>query len=195
MQRRNFITTLLAGITGSALSATAAAKQSPTGDINAEITALLRETENRWDTQDTASLKELWDTDDAEPFYLAGEQANWFVGWDQLNDYLNPKSGPKVTQAMRVRFYDIKARLLAPDIAFAGYWMRTDMKLIFQPKPFASDNRVSAVFRRKPEGWRYLAYTEAFQAPNMYMNHLMEKDVADDYQDFFDEVTGKSSGS
>ena len=195
MKRRNFITTLLASITGSALSATATAKQPPTGDITAEITALLRETEKRWDTQDTASLKELWDTDDAEPFYLAGEQANWFVGWDQLNDYLNPKSGPKVTQAMRVRFYDIKARLLAPDLAFAGYWMRTDMKLIFQPKPFASDNRVSAVFRRKPEGWRYLAYAEAFQAPNMYMNHLMEKDVADDYQEFFDKVTGKKSGS
>ena len=195
MKRRNFITNLLASITGSALAATATAKQSPTGDINAEITALLRETENRWDTQDTASLKELWDTDDAEPFYLAGEQANWFVGWDQLNDYLNPKNGPKVTQAMRVRFYDIKARLLAPDIAFAGYWMRTDMKLIFQPKPFASDNRVSAVFRRKPEGWRYLAYTEAFQAPNMYMNHLMEKDVADDYQEFFEQVTRKKPGS
>jgi hypothetical protein len=195
MKRRNFITTLLASITGSALSATATAKQPPTGDITAEITALLRETEKRWDTQDTASLKELWDTDDAEPFYLAGEQANWFVGWDQLNDYLNPNSGPKVTQAMRVRFYDIKARLLAPDLAFAGYWMRTDMKLIFQPKPFASDNRVSAVFRRKPEGWRYLAYAEAFQAPNMYMNHLMEKDVADDYQEFFDKVTGKNSGS
>jgi hypothetical protein len=195
MKRRNFITTLLASITGSALSATATAKQPPTGDITAEITALLRETEKRWDTQDTASLKELWDTDDAEPFYLAGEQANWFVGWEQLNDYLNPKSGPKVTQAMRVRFYDIKARLLAPDLAFAGYWMRTDMKLIFQPEPFASDNRVSAVFRRKPEGWRYLAYAEAFQAPNMYMNHLMEKDVADDYQEFFDKVTGKNSGS
>ena len=195
MKRRNFITTLLASITGSALSATAAAKQSPTGDITAEITALLRETEDRWDTQDTASLRELWDTDDAEPFYLAGEQTNWFVGWDQLNDYLNPKSGPKVTEAMRVRFYDIKARLLAPDLAFAGYWMRTDMKLIFQPKPFASDNRVSAVFRRKPEGWRYLAYAEAFQAPNMYMNHLMEKDVADDYQEFFDKVTGRKSGS
>ena len=193
MKRRNFITTLLAGITGSALSATATAKQQPSGDINAEITALLRETEQRWDTQDTARLKELWDTDDTEPFYLAGEQNDWFVGWDQLYAYLDPKSGPKVTQAMRVRFYDIKARLLAPDLAFAGYWMRTDMKLIFQPKPFASDNRVSAIFRRKPEGWRYLAYAEAFQAPNMYMNHLMEKDVADDYQEFFDTVTGKET--
>ena len=37
----------------------------------------------------------------------------------------------------------------------------------------------------------YLTYAEAFQAPNMYMNHLMEKDVAPDYQEFFDTTTGK----
>jgi len=193
MKRRNFIQSILAGVSGSVLTPSASAARSTTTDITAEITALLRETEKRWDSQDTASLKELWDTDDTEPFYLAGEQDNWFVGWDQLNAYLAPQGGPKITQAMRVRFYDIKARLLAPDLAFAAYWMRTDMKLIFQPKPFGSDNRVSAVFRRKPEGWRYLTYAEAFQAPNMYMNRLMEKDVAPDYQEFFDAKTRKNN--
>ena len=191
MRRRGFLKNLLAGISGVGLTTATVSVAGAATDINAEITALLRETEKRWDSQNTASLKELWDTDDQEPFYLAGEQDDWFSGWEQLNAYLDPKSGPKVTQAMRVRFYGIKARLLAPDLAFAAYWMRTDMKLIFQPKPFASDNRVSAVFRRKPEGWRYLAYAEAFQAPNMYINKLMEKDVADDYQKFFDAVTRK----
>jgi hypothetical protein len=191
MKRRNFIQSILTGFTGTVLTLSASKARSTSTDITTEITALLRETEKRWDSQDTASLKELWDTDDTEPFYLAGEQDNWFVGWDQLNAYLAPQGGPKITQAMRVRFYDIKARLLAPDLAFAAYWMRTDMKLIFQPKPFGSDNRVSAVFRRKPDGWRYLAYAEAFQAPNMYMNRLMEKDVAPDYQEFFEATTGK----
>ena len=191
MKRRNFIHSVLAAFTSSTVSGPVFAAQPTPGDITAEITALLRETEKRWDSQDTASLKELWDTDDTEPYYLAGEQDNWFIGWDQLNAYLAPQGGPKITQAMRVRFYDIHARLLAPDLAFAAYWMRTDMKLVFQPKPFGSDNRVSAVFRRKPEGWRYLTYAEAFQAPNMYMNRLMEKDVAPDYQEFFEATTGK----
>lgn len=189
MKRRHFLSSALAGLTGSTLFTSATANVSGTGEITAEITDLLKETERRWDSQDIASLKELWDTDDPEPFYLAGEQDNWFSGWEQLDAYLDPKGGPKITQAIRVRFYDIKARLLAPDLAFAAYWMRTDMKLVFQPEPFGSDNRVSAVFRRKPEGWRYLTYAEAFQAPNMYMNRLMEKDVADDYQEFFDAVT------
>jgi len=185
VQRRQFIAGALASASGTtAAKTTAPDKQS----ITAEITALLRATEALWDSQDTKQLRELWDRDDSEPFYLAGEQDDWLVGWDALNAYLAPEKGPKITQAIRVRFYNIRARLLAPDLAFAAYWMRTDMKLIFQPKPFASDNRVSAVFRRKPEGWRYLAYTEAFQAPNMYINHLMEKDVAEDYQTFFDKV-------
>lgn len=196
MRRRNFLGSVAAAFSGAAIAPAANAMQRPespvmshSADITEEITELLRETERRWDSQNTSSLKELWDTDDTEPFYLAGEQADWFAGWEQLNSYLDPKGGPKITQAIRVRFYNIRARLLAPDLAFAAYWMRTDMKLIFQPKPFGSDNRVSAVFRKKPEGWRYLTYAEAFQAPNMYLNHLMEKDVEDDYQDFFDSVT------
>jgi len=189
MLRRGFIKGLVAGISGAGFGAAAAPTALAATDVTAEITALLRETERRWDSQDTASLKELWDLDDTEPFYLAGEQDDWFAGWEQLSAYLDPKGGPKITQAIRVRFYNIKARLLAPDLAFAAYWMRTDMKLVFQPKPFASDNRVSAVFRRKPEGWRYLTYAEAFSAPNMYINKMMEKDVADDYQEFFDAVT------
>lgn len=187
MQRRDFMAAMLAG----AATAGAATAKTTDGDITAEITAVLRETEALWDSQDNARLRELWDADDDEPFYLAGEQPDWFVGWKELNNYLAPQSQINVTQAIRVRFYNIRARRLAPDLAFAAYWMRTDMKLVFMPKPFASDNRVSAVFRRKPEGWRYLTYAEAFQAPNMYMNTLMENDVADDYGEFFESVTGK----
>ena len=155
-------------------------------DVTAEITELLRRTEAIWDSQDTAKLLELWDTDDPEPFYLAGEQPDWFAGWDAIRAYLDPPSGsPPVTEAIRVRFYDIRVRLLAPDLAFAAYWMRTDMKLVFQPKPFGSDNRVSAVFRRKPEGWRYLCYTEAFETPTVYLQKLFELNISPEYAAFY----------
>lgn len=160
--------------------------------VTDEITAVLRETESIWDSQDTARLRDLWDSEDDQPFYLAGEQENWFIGWEQIHRYLAPPSdAPKVTQGIRVRFYDIHVRSLSADLVFAAYWMRTEMKLVFAEKPFASDNRVSAVFRKKPEGWRYLCYAEAFQAPNIYFQKLAEKDVSADYQKFFDRVTGK----
>jgi hypothetical protein len=203
MQRRGFLRSLFAGTSGAALlsvgasegvtAKTAGSDLSSTNEaVTAEITALLRETEAIWDSQDTARLRDLWDTEDPDPYYLAGEQENWFAGWDAINGYLAPPAGsPKVTEAIRVRFYDIRARLLAPDLAFAAYWMRTDMKLIFAPNPFGSDNRVSSVFRRKPEGWRYVCYTEAFQAPTIYMQKLAEKDISPEYREFYDKVTEK----
>jgi hypothetical protein len=185
MKRRDALKMLAAG----ALPATVIAGSEP-GDLTAEIEAVLRETEALWNSQDTARLRELWDTGDPEPFYLAGEQENWFIGWEELNAYLAP-TGRKVTEAIRVKFYDIHARLLAPDLAFAAYWMRTDMKVVFAPKPFGSDNRVSAVFRRKPEGWRYLCYAEAFQAPTIYMQKLFEKDISPDYDAFYQGMKKK----
>ena len=54
------------------------------------VVALLRETEAIGDSQDTARLRRLWDTEDPDPYYLAGEQENWFVGWDAINSYLAP---------------------------------------------------------------------------------------------------------
>jgi len=186
MNRRDCLVGLAAG-------ASLAATATPAGDdtLLAEVTALLRRTEEYWNAQDTAGLRTLWDTDDPEPFYLAGEQEDWFAGWPALNGYLAPAGQPKITEAIRVRFYRIQARYLADDLAFAAYWMRTDMKLTFSPKPFGSDNRVSAVLRRKPDGWRYLTYAEAFQAPTGYLQKLFEKDVSPDYREFYEKSTGK----
>jgi hypothetical protein len=200
MERRGFLRSLFAGTSAAALFSAGVSAAKTTSSrlsaenetLTAEITGLLRETEAIWDSQDTSRLRNLWDTEDPDPYYLAGEQENWFAGWDAINSYLAPPAGsPKITEAIRVRFYDISARLLAPDLAFAAYWMRTDMKLVFAPKPFGSDNRVSSVFRRKPDGWRYVCYTEAFQAPTIYMQKLAEKDISPEYREFYDKVTGK----
>jgi hypothetical protein len=184
MKRRDALKALVAG---AAVPAALAAAPDPATTVTAEIEALLRRTEVIWNSQDTAALRDLWDRDDPEPFYLAGEQENWFVGWDAVNRYLAP-SGRKVTEAIRVKFYDSKVRLLAPDLAFAAYWMRTDMKVVFSPKPFGSDNRVSATFRRKPDGWKYLCYMEGFQAPTIYLQKLFEKDVSPDYPEFSERL-------
>ena len=159
--------------------------------ITAEITAVLRETEAIWASQNTAALLNQWDLDNDHPFYLAGEQEDFFIGWDDIRQYLAPENAPKITEAIRVKFRDISVRLIASDLAFAAYWMRTDMKLVFQPKPFGSDNRVTALFRKKADGWKYVTYIESFQSPSVYFQTLYEKDVSPDYLEFYKEVTGK----
>ena len=196
MKRREFLRNVFAGTAATAAFGNGAASLAGNSDavnstnITTEIEAVLRRTEAIWDSQDVAGLRELWDMDDPDPYYLAGEQDHWFVGWAEVNAYLAPEGAPKITEAIRVRFYDISVRLLAPDLAYAAYWMRTDMKLVFQSKPFGSDNRVSSVFRKKPEGWRYLCYAEGFQSPTIYMQKLFERDVSPDYQEFYERVTG-----
>ncbi len=194
MIRRGFLESLFFGASAAVLSAGRAESAAvgatvSNATVTSEIEALLKQTEAIWESQDTARLRDLWDRDDPDPYYLAGEQDNWFIGWDAINRYLAPPPGtPKITEAIRVRFYDVHARLLGPDLAFAAYWMRTDMKLVFAPKPFGSDNRASAVFRRKPEGWRYVCYSEAFQSPTLYMQKLIEKDISPEYQEFYDRM-------
>lgn len=195
VKRRKFVQSL-AGVTtvsgiGAGLGVSTAAAMTDDADVTAEITAVLRKTEQLWAAQDTVAMRDLWDTDNENPIYLAGEQEDFFVGWDAINQYLAPKNAPKITQAIRVTFSDITVRKVAADIAFAAYWMRTDMKLVFQPKPFGSDNRATALFRRTDAGWKYLTYVEAFQSPSMYFQKLYEKDVSADYPEFFESVTGK----
>lgn len=192
MKRRLFMQQLLLGASATAvLPADAAAANT---DITAEIEDLLRETEAAWDSQDTTAVRDLWDTDDSNPFYLAAEQDDWFVGWDAINAYLAPPPGsPKVTEAIRVRFYNLHARMLTPDLAVGAYWMRTDMKLVWEDKPFGSDTRVSAIFRKKPEGWRYVCYMEGFQSPNLYMQKLYENNISPEYEEFYKEKTQQRS--
>ncbi len=73
-------------------------------------------------------------------------------------------------------------------ISSAAFGMRTDMKLFVAPKPSGSYNRASAVFRKKPEGWRYFCYTESFQLPIVYLQNLYELNVSPDYQKFYDQT-------
>jgi hypothetical protein len=155
--------------------------------LTAEVTALLRETEAAWNSQDFLRWLALWDADDKWPYYLAGEEQDFFVRREQLEKYLDPHGAP-VTQGIRVRFSNISARWLADDLAYAAYHMCSEMKLVFVDKPFISKLRATSVLRRKPEGWRYICYAEAFQSPTMYFQRLIQDAVPDDYAEFFSTV-------
>jgi ketosteroid isomerase-like protein len=196
VKRRNFMQKVASifALGGMSSSLKAAETVPLSGEqITEEITAVLRQTEAIWASQDIAALLALWDLDNEHPFYLAAEQENFFIGWDDIKQYLAPENAPNITEAIRVIFRDITVRPIAPDLAFAAYWMRTDMKLVFQPKPFGSDNRATALFRKKADGWKYVTYIESFQSPSVYFQKLYEKDVSPDYREFYEETTGKEA--
>ena len=139
--------------------------------LTAEIDAFLNEYEALWDRQDPAGLIALWDQSDDEPFYLAEEQDEWRIGWNQVKDYWDPP-GESTTDSIRMRFDGVQARWLSEDLAFAKFWIRFDTKMQFLPEPIGTDARASAVLRKTEDGWRLLTWAESPGSPILYIQRL-----------------------
>ncbi|MGI9290315.1 MAG: nuclear transport factor 2 family protein, partial [Gammaproteobacteria bacterium] len=137
-------------------------------ELTAEIDAALNEYEALWDRQNAAELVELWDTTDDQPFYLAEEQDEWRIGWDQVMGYFDPP-GETNSESIRMRFDGVQARWLSDDLAFAKFWIRFDTKMTFMPNPIGTDARASAIFRKTDEGWRLLTWAESPGSPILYV--------------------------
>jgi hypothetical protein len=142
--------------------------------LTAEIDAVLNEYEALWDAQDTAGLIALWDENDPEPYYLAEEQDEWRIGWDQVKDYFDPP-GETTTESIRMRFDGVQARWLADDLAFAKFWIRFDTKMEFLPNPIGTDARASAIFSKTDEGWRLITWAESPGSPILYVQRLYKQ--------------------
>ena len=140
------------------------------------VRALVHETADRWNSQDFRTVLELWDPDEEVPFYLAEEQDDWFIGWEQLKDYLDPPLPSPAVEGLREEMRDISVKLIADDLAIAAWNMHFEMKIRGRP-PIGEDVRVSAVLRKKPEGWRYIHWAESPVAPLVYIEKLFQRDV------------------
>jgi len=139
--------------------------------LTAEIDAFLDEYEQQWDLQDPSKLAELWDQDDDQPFYLAEEQDEWRIGWQQVMGYFDPP-GESTTDSIRMRFDGVQARWLSDDLAFAKFWIRFDTKMQFLPTPIGTDARASAIFRKTDAGWRLITWAESPGSPILYIARL-----------------------
>jgi hypothetical protein len=155
--------------------------------VMAGVMETLMETERRWNSQDFATLLELWDEEDQFPTYLAEEQAQWFVGWDRLNDYLNPPKANPVVEAVREEYSDIQVKQIAPDLAIAIWYMHFEMKTIAS-NPIGEDIRVSAVLRNTDAGWKYIHWAESPKTAMVYIEDLFEKDVAPGWDEFYEQA-------
>ncbi|MEE4185556.1 MAG: nuclear transport factor 2 family protein [Gammaproteobacteria bacterium] len=162
--------------------------------LSAELDAVLNDYEDLWNAQDPAGLIAMWDQDDPEPFYLAEEQDEWRIGWDQVKNYWDPP-GPSGTEALRMRFDGVQARMIADDLAFAKFWIRFDTKMKFMPKPIGTDARASAIFRKKPEGWRLITWAESPLSPILYVQKLYEMRARPDFPAFMEEVKEKKAAA
>ena len=83
-------------------------------EVEAAVTAVVYETAERWNSQDFSSVLELWDQNEPFPTYLAEEQAQWFVGWNRLRDYLDPPAPNPIIEVLREEMSKIQVNPKSP---------------------------------------------------------------------------------
>ncbi len=153
-------------------------------EVEAAVTAVVYETAERWNSQDFSSVLELWDQNEPFPTYLAEEQAQWFVGWNRLRDYLDPPAANPIIEVLREEMSKVQVNQIAPDLAIAIWEMHFEMK-VRGSNPIGEDVRVSAVLRNTPEGWRYIHWVESPKATMVYIENLFEQGVAEGWDEYY----------
>lgn len=152
--------------------------------LHAEIEAVLNVTKSIWNSQEFHRLKEVWDADDPEPWYVPEEIETPFRSWPEIDRYWNP--GRKVLDAFRWDFSNLHVKSLAPDLALALFDHFYELKVaIGRPQPAtAGFDRVITLFRKKPEGWRHILYAQCPLGPEIYVRALRHKILSPDFEEF-----------
>jgi hypothetical protein len=153
--------------------------------VEAAVTAVVYDTAARWNSQDYATVLELWDPAEPYPTYLAEEQAQWFVGWERLRDYLDPPRPNPFIEVIREEMSGVQVKQIAPDLAIAIWYMRFEMKTR-AGNPIGEDVRVSAVLRNTTNGWRYIHWAESPKTAPVYLEDLLEKNVAPGWDEYYE---------
>ncbi|MBL8642904.1 MAG: nuclear transport factor 2 family protein [Rhodospirillaceae bacterium] len=124
------------------------------------LTALVAEYVSYSEGMNFEAKRALWDQDDTAPLLCPEEAPEPLIGWPAINAYWSKSR--EVMASLKSQTANVRARLIALDIALVTYDMRWIATLsgAASRKPIAADVRVTALLRKKPEGWRYFHLME-----------------------------------
>ncbi len=174
--------------------------------VTQDVESLIRDFSARWSSKDWRTVLELWDRNEPAPYYLFSHQADWLIGWEQLDGYfakkqtvpvkdvpeLNPVGmqqielvhyeyrNEKDLEAMRYKPSDIRVRKIDDDLALAVWYVKFDYKPWFQA-PMGETFKANAVFRNTAQGWKFIHYAETPDSAIMYFERLYRKQASPDF--------------
>ena len=156
-----------------------------------DIDQVLKRTQAIWNSQDFSRLKEVWDADDPEPWYVPEEIETPFRSWPEIEKYWGP--GRRVLRAFRWQFSDLRVKSLAPDLALAlfDHFYEIDVAVGPPTPPTAGFDRCLAIFRRKADGWKHILYAQCPLGPDTYIRALRQRIVQPDFKDFSEQAEAK----
>ena len=126
-----------------------------------------------WSRLDFAALRQLWDAAESRPVYLAEEIPAPLFDWNGIESYWTATRG--ATRCIRIETWNLTVQPLATDLASALYDMRWIGEFSGYARPIGGDLRVSALFRRRDDSWRFIQYVEAPLAPIVYFRRCYER--------------------
>ena len=171
---------------------TAFAQGDSDGDLVTEIEEVLRQTEERWNSGERLTLREVWDTDDPEPWYVPEEIVEPFMSWEEINAYWGPKPRARGLEYFKWGFGNVRAKRLAPDIALSLFEHFYEFKIKGDGQvPFGGFDRCLAIFRKKPEGWRHILYAQCPLGAETYVQALRQQAIQPDFETFRDRVLSR----
>jgi ketosteroid isomerase-like protein len=131
-------------------------------DLTVELTTLVATYVGYSEGMNFEGKRSLWDQDDPQPLLMPEEAHQPLIGWVAINAYWSQSR--VIMESLKSRSANHVARQIAPDIALVTYDMRWVATLAGSAKvarkPIAADVRVTALLRRKPEGWRFFHLME-----------------------------------
>ena len=183
----------LGGLGGSFAAGASGGEAPPNarGTLWSEIDAVLRETEEIWNSQNFSRLKDVWDADDPEPWYVPEELETAFRSWPEIEKYWGP--GRRVLKAFRWSFSNLQVKALASDLALALFDHFYEIEVAVGPPapPIAGFDRCLTIFRRKPDGWKHILYAQCPLGPDTYVRVLRQKIVKPDFKAFSDQADAR----
>lgn len=130
--------------------------------LTTELAALIATYVSYSEGMNFEGKRALWDQDDPVPLLMPEEAHAPLIGWAAINAYWSKSR--VIMETLKSRTANVRARLIAPDVALATYDMRWVATLAGPPeikrKPIAADVRVTALLRQTPNGWRFFHLME-----------------------------------
>lgn len=138
-----------------------------------DIDIVIKQYCHYWSCLDFAALRGLWDPLQDEPVYLAEEIPSALLDWEAIDSYW--RATAEATRVIRVETANLVVRELGPDLVSALYDMRWIGEFAGYRRAIGGDLRVTALLRRRDDGWKFIQYVESPLAPIVYLKRCYER--------------------
>lgn len=149
-------------------------------NLDKQVKILLDSYVEYWSKAKPTELKNIWDSNEREPYYIAEEKLEPIYDWESLISYW--KIAEDSLEKFSIRIWNIKYKFLSTDIVAINFMMHWNAIINSSEKnKFALDLRVSSLAKKKNSGLKFFHYTESPLGTLPYIKKIYQDNVDSDF--------------